>query len=201
MLVPAFLGFILLAPALALWFSLQRHQGHPASLQYKSGVCLFTYYLFGLWWMTGIGPLQPFSPRVVLVPFSDMIAGPVDTVLNILLFVPLGFFLPLLWRDYASMKKTVLTGLFLSLAVELLQMFGLGITDINDLITNTAGTLAGFCLFQLLSRSMQSARLRPWRKGSQRGMVAVPCLVLASLLVMLILQRPFLRLVLSLAGF
>ena len=36
----------------------------------------------------------------------------------------------------------------LSLAIELTQMFGLGITDVNDLMTNTAGACLGLFLYR-----------------------------------------------------
>lgn len=50
--------------------------------------------------MTGIWYLSTFDPRIVYIPFVDMIRGPVDTVLNIILFIPLGIFLPLLYKKY-----------------------------------------------------------------------------------------------------
>ena len=68
-----------------------------------------------------------------------MISGPIDTILNVVLFVPFGFFLPLLYKKYHHIKTVVLTGFLFSLSVEIVQMFGWGSTDINDLITNTVG--------------------------------------------------------------
>ena len=193
MLFPAFLGFLILAPFLGLVFNFLKGAGHPASGLHTAGVFLFVYYLFGLWWMTGIGPLQPFAPRLVLVPFADMIQGPVDTALNVVLFVPLGFFLPWLWRTFDGLKQTALTGFLLSLGIELLQVFGLGITDINDLITNTLGTILGYGLFCLVQHLMKPETRKKWQMGSLAGA--------PSLFVMMRLQRPFLRFLLSLAGF
>ena len=40
----------------------------------------------------------------------------------------------------------------LSLSIEIVQMFGRGATDINDLITNTVGACLGFFIYQLLSK-------------------------------------------------
>ncbi len=114
-------------------------------------VFVFCYYLIGILTMTGIGRLRAFSPRIVLIPFLDMISGPIDTILNIILFVPLGCFLPLLYRKYNHINSTALTGFLFSLSIELVQMFGRGSTDINDLITNTAGTCLGYLIYKPLS--------------------------------------------------
>lgn len=37
-------------------------------------------------------------------------------------------------------------------SIEIVQMFGRGATDINDLITNTVGACLGFFIYQLLSK-------------------------------------------------
>ena len=89
-----------------------------------------------------------FFQRLSLVPFVDMIKGPVDTTLNVLLFLPLGVFLPILHAEYESAQRVAGTACLLSLAIELTQMFGLGITDVNDLMTNTAGACLGLFLYR-----------------------------------------------------
>ena len=78
-----------------------------------------------------------------------MIRGPVDTMLNIFLFMLLGFFLPMLYRCYDRIGKVSLYGFLLSLSVEFVQMFGCSSTDINDLITNTVGACIGYYIFLL----------------------------------------------------
>lgn len=52
--------------------------------------------------MTGIGKLKEFAPRIVFIPFVDVVSGPVDTVLNVVLFVPLGLFSPCCGRSCAE---------------------------------------------------------------------------------------------------
>lgn len=102
--------------------------------------------------MTGIHAFKTFSPNIVLVPFLDMISGSIDTILNIILFIPLGFFLPLLYKKYNNMGKVALNGFILSIFIELIQMFGMGSTDINDLITNTIGTCLGYVIYKLIRK-------------------------------------------------
>lgn len=70
-------------------------------------------------------------------------------VLNVILFVPFGIILPVLWRP-CSGKFVVQAGFFLSAAIELSQLFNWRSTDINDLITNTLGACLGYVLYKQL---------------------------------------------------
>lgn len=84
--------------------------------------------------------------------FLDMISGPMDSILNVILFFPLGFFLPLLYKKYNRISSVGLTGFLFSLFIEIVQMFGRGSTDINDLITNTLGACLGYVIYKLLAK-------------------------------------------------
>lgn len=88
-----------------------------------------------------------------LIPLVTLTLRDIKTsLLNILMMMPFGFGLPFItnWR----MKKVVVVGLLLSVAIELLQ-FVTGfmanttfrIADINDLIFNTIGVATGYVLF------------------------------------------------------
>lgn len=112
-----------------------------------------------------------FRPNISWTPFIGMITGPIDTILNIILFVPLGFFLPLLYKKYHHVKTVALTGFLFSLAVEIVQMFGWGSSDINDLMTNTAGACIGFLVYCLLSRILP-ANLKKQLQSSRVNAVA-----------------------------
>jgi glycopeptide antibiotics resistance protein len=67
-----------------------------------------------------------------------------NSFLNVFLFIPLGFMLPFVCESYKRLKTTLLFGMATSLVIELLQLFTYRKTDVNDLITNTIGTLLGF---------------------------------------------------------
>lgn len=76
---------------------------------------------------------------------------------NILLFMPLGFSLPILLPKI-NKRKVIVIGLMVSLSIELIQAvasYFLGyvyrIFDVDDLILNTVGTAIGLLLFYLLS--------------------------------------------------
>lgn len=68
---------------------------------------------------------------------------------NIGIFVPVGFFTALLWRN-PRWWKSLLVGFCSSAAIEFIQFFIGRSTDIDDVILNTAGALAGFWVFWLL---------------------------------------------------
>jgi glycopeptide antibiotics resistance protein len=73
---------------------------------------------------------------------------------NAVLFVPLGFLLPLLTPRLNRLWPTVAAGFLLSTAVELTQLAFPGIRrpDVNDVLANTLGTAAGFLACRLLAR-------------------------------------------------
>ena len=141
-------GFLFALPVAALWFSALGFQKHGRTTQHMGLSLVFLFYLSGVLAMTGIGRPFGFFPRLSLVPFVDMIKGPVDTTLNVLLFLPLGVFLPILYAEFDGIRQIALCAFALSLAIELTQMFGLGITDVNDLMTNTAGACLGLFLYR-----------------------------------------------------
>ena len=69
---------------------------------------------------------------------------------NILLFVPLGFFLPTLWKKQRKFKNFALTVCLSIAAVEAVQLFTmLGRFDIDDLIFNLAGAAIGFGIWKM----------------------------------------------------
>ncbi len=142
-------AFSILLPALPFlgaWFLLLRVRRQKQSAAHLLLTLLYCLYLSGVLAVTGIGRPFGFRPRFNFLPFVDMIKGPIDTALNVLLFLPLGVLLPLLYAEFENAKKTLLAACILSFSIECIQMFGLGITDVNDLLTNTAGAALGFAL-------------------------------------------------------
>ena len=68
---------------------------------------------------------------------------------NIVMFTPVGFFPALLWRSW-RWWKSLLAGFSTSASIEFIQFFIGRSTDIDDVLLNTAGALAGFWIFCLL---------------------------------------------------
>lgn len=151
-LIRSMSGYVFIVPGLILYFGFLMKTEKKQTWFHGMAAFVFCYYLIGILTMTGIHKFKPFSPKIVLIPFLDMVSGPVDTILNVILFIPLGFFLPLLYRKYNRVGRVALTGLLFSVFIEIVQMFGMGATDINDLITNTVGACLGYCIYKLLSK-------------------------------------------------
>ena len=116
---------------------------------------LFSCYLSIIYVLVGLPNVTYVRAELNLnlIPFAGMVEDWKNCVLNILLFVPLGMMLPILWKKFTSIKKTSLFGFAISLTIEILQILTYRTTDINDLLTNTAGTISGFfCAMYLLKK-------------------------------------------------
>ena len=127
-------------------------------------ICVFFFiiYIWLVYDVTGIGTLgdiinRPegsiqhsiFQGTVNLVPFAGMNTS---FLLNICMFVPLGFLLPFLWKGYRSVLRTAVLGAGFSLLIELSQLVTTRATDIDDLIANTCGALIGYGIWKLFVR-------------------------------------------------
>lgn len=80
-----------------------------------------------------------------------------NVLLNIAMFVPLGFLLPLLGKKFRNWYLTIPVGFGVSLAIELFQLAaGRGICDVDDLFCNALGAAMGcFCIMSILSLSQR----------------------------------------------
>lgn len=183
-------GYVFIVPALILYFLYLKKVGRKQNILHITAVFLFCYYLFGILTVTGIGytSTMSFHPRISLIPFVDMISGPIDTMLNVVLFVPFGFFLPLLYKKYHHIKPVVLTGFLFSLSVEIVQMFDWGSTDINDLITNTMGACLGYFVYCLLSKALPNNLRKQLQSKSINDMLEVLLLAIYTFTVMVTVQ-------------
>lgn len=128
---------------------------YPMKISRKLLAIIFGIYLAAVFSAVGIPSVTAIRIDLTfnLIPLIDMVNDPfaylVNTLLNILLFIPLGFLMPAIWKEYQSMKKVVWFGFGLSALVEVLQMFTYRLTDIDDLIFNTIGAAAGYYIYIL----------------------------------------------------
>lgn len=147
-------------------------------LQFQSLV-LIKHFMPGLM-LNGIaaGKSLNYIPLITLAP-EDL----KTSLLNILLLVPLGFGLPFITNF--CMKKVVIIGALLSIAIELSQLItGLmgkitfRVTDINDVIFNIIGVAIGYILFvgfvhifYHLSRNWKISANPVWRYIAERPQI------------------------------
>lgn len=187
-LIRSLSGYIFVVPGIVLYFWCLKKSEKKQTPIHIATVFVFCYYLIGILTMTGIGKLKSFSPEIVLIPFLDMISGPIDAVLNIVLFVPLGFFLPLLYKKYSRISNIALTGFLFSLSIEIVQMFGRGSTDINDLITNTVGASLGYFIYKWFVRIARKEVLAKFQNNKINDEIEVLLFIAYSFVIMVTIQ-------------
>ena len=70
-------------------------------------------------------------------------------ILDMLLFIPLGIFLPILFSQTINIKRIILICLSISFIKELLQLLlNVGMFDIDDIILNVVGALLSYIIFK-----------------------------------------------------
>ena len=148
---------------------------------------VFATYLAAVYLFVGLPTLQfmRFDLSLTLMPFLPMIADFKNTILNIILFIPLGIMLPFLWEKYNTLSETLIFGFSMSLAIELLQILTYRATDINDLIANTVGAVLGYFVFRVISCMFPSKTKFATRKNE----IAV---VMVSVFAVMFLVQPYL---------
>ncbi|MGG0476115.1 VanZ family protein [Priestia aryabhattai] len=69
---------------------------------------------------------------------------------NVILFLPLGFLVALIWRKYHSIKKGTILGLSVTCLIEFIQYFIGRSSDIDDILLNTFGTVIGYVVLLII---------------------------------------------------
>lgn len=146
---------------------------------------LFSLYVFAVLFVTGAGTvynlftygLEINPHQLNLVPLvsmaqaadvGDALAG---FALNVVLFAPLGLLLPLVWPQTARALSVGAFGFVFSLAIESSQLLNNRTTDVDDLLANTLGALAGFAVYTLWrgatgrSRTVRGKQPQPALQG------------------------------------
>jgi len=89
--------------------------------------------------------LQLFKMFKIYKLFSKQIIG------NFLMLLPLGIFLPLLYRRTSTFFSVLLAGVLVSSTIELLQLVtSFRSADVDDVFLNTFGACAGFVLYKAI---------------------------------------------------
>ena len=154
-----------------IWFLMDRFVFRNGK---KSAVyCLFSFYLVAVGALTGLPNITylRFELSGNLIPLVGMVRDLKNSMLNTVLFIPLGLILPLVWEKYEEAKRTVRFGFGLSAVIELLQVFTYRATDINDLLTNGLGTVLGFLLCKGLLRIPAVKRAKREEEGYELYLV------------------------------
>lgn len=129
-----------------------------------AGFQLLMYLLTIMLTVTGAGSIRDIgryggeiirTDEINLIPFVNWgLADLFGLIMNLLMFVPLGALIPLVWKQGTSFRQTVLAGFEFSLLIEISQLFDRRATDIDDLIMNTLGVMLGYAVYKLIFRKM-----------------------------------------------
>lgn len=93
-----------------------------------------------------------------LVPFQtikyDIVHAPYNLLANIVLFIPMGGLIPIIFKCFKSLFKTLSICITIIFFIEIMQRVTLlGSFDVDDILLNVLGSLIGYILFKLLGNS------------------------------------------------
>lgn len=118
----------------------------------------FSVYIMAVFYFTGAGTIFELQRAGYVIDFIKINFSPFSRginitgyVLNILLFVPLGFLLPMIWPKSNKFSSALLYGAFFSLLIEVSQLVNFRQPDVDDLILNTLGAMIGYIAFRLFA--------------------------------------------------
>lgn len=171
---------------------------YPISIGREILLIVFGFYLSAVFVVVGIPSITAIRIDLTfnLIPIIDIVNDPpayiVNTLLNILMFIPFGFLVPAIWKERRSLKKIALMGFGLSFIIETLQIFTFRCTDIDDLIFNTLGAILGYYIWIIFSR-FALKRAVPELKAqelTEENKLELPT-VFITVFIIIFLVRPF----------
>ena len=102
--------------------------------------------------MNSIQPLRVnLIPLVNILDYDIKREAAINIIGNVCMFIPTGIIMPILYKRLDCFWKVLLAGAGLSLVIEMIQLLFPGsVTDIDDLILNTAGVGIGDGIYKLV---------------------------------------------------
>ena len=148
---------------IAIWIKQKRIDWKREALSLLMYINLAVILRFTFFPMSKVdGHIQPlvfdiataFPFRVNLLPLVNLFDydSKRDLLLNVIgnaaMFVPSGIVLPIVYKRLNTFWKVLLAGIGISLCIEIIQLpFSVRATDIDDLILNTIGVIAGYGIY------------------------------------------------------
>lgn len=117
---------------------------------------LLVIYLIVLVWIIlfkmGVSFSYMEERRINLIPFANGYYSLTETIMNVVIFIPLGLYVGILFRKN-TFAWAILFFFLASLTIESLQVIiKTGTFDITDLLTNTSGGIIGYLLIWLFTK-------------------------------------------------
>jgi len=164
-----FLGYEILSAlipfllVLVLFRSTQKKKGVSYTRYSFITMVMFAVYLVGVYHFTGAGTIYDGlmyqfewrKDQFNWIPFSNNM-DVVAYILNVVLFIPLGLFVPIIWQKLNKFSKIITMGFLFTILIEASQLLNNRRTDIDDILLNVLGAVVGFGLFKLLDKITKS---------------------------------------------
>ena len=91
---------------------------------------------------------------------------PASSILNIIMMMPLGVLLPMLWPGFRSWRAVALAGFALSLTIEISQLFTVRAVTVDDLLMNTSGAVIGYAVYRAIAKGHREISNRDSRPAA-----------------------------------
>lgn len=158
---------------------------------------LFVAYMNAMLIMVGIPYAEyiTWEPTINWIPFHDFTPSNIlGMALNVVMLVPFGAFLPIYFKKFRKLLPTVLAGAIMSLIMEILQLFTMRATDVDDLIMNTLGAFLGYFIGAFIVRKADK------EEENEKDMVKLLIMVTISILVVVFINNPLMTIFLKALG-
>lgn len=150
---------------------------------------LFSIYVVAVLDVVGVPYIQTahWNPVLNLVPFSDLVKNGKTSLnvfqftANIIMLVPFGFFVPLIWKSLRKLYATAVAGFLFSLGIEAAQLFSPRVTASDDVILNTLGALVGYVVAAVIFHRSWKKEARVTKQTRSRDYVELAVLILLAL--------------------
>ena len=100
-------------------------------------------------WNINLVPFRVFADTAAQFAAGNAGYFTTNVLGNLIMFMPIGFFVPLLWNN-KGLKSAALATLWVSLFIEITQLPQGRATDIDDLWLNVLGGVLGYGIYALL---------------------------------------------------
>ena len=109
-----------------------------------------------------------FTPFRTIMLYYDQLNGPLANIAfynlagNIVLFIPFGIFIPLLWKKFRGWRIMHLVAFIIPLFIEGTQYFIGRSIDVDDVLLNAIAIVIGFVVFKIFRRlsKMRQAKVK-----------------------------------------
>lgn len=158
---------------------------------------LFVAYMNAMLIMVGIPYAEyiTWQPTINWIPFHDFTPlNILGMALNVVMLVPFGAFLPIYFKKFRKLLPTVLAGAIMSLTMEILQLFTMRATDVDDLIMNTLGAFLGYFIGAFIVHKADK------EEENEKDMVKLLIMVTISILVVVFINNPLMTIFLRALG-